>query len=254
MIGTVRACRYVTPLREGGSLPGIVEAEDLGTYVVKFRGAGQGLKALVAEVVVGELARRLGLRVPELRALELDPVIARYEADQEVQDLLKASVGLNLAVDFLPGSFGWDAGYPVDPAEAARILWLDAFTANVDRSWRNPNLLIWHRQLWLIDHGAALYFHHGWSRPGADPHRFARQPYDASDHVLAAYAGGVAEADRVLAPLVDRQLLTEVLEQVPDEWLEPDGDGPEQVRTRYLDYLLARLAGERGWLPGAVAA
>jgi hypothetical protein len=256
VIGTVRACRYVTPLREGGSLPGIVEADDLGTYVVKFRGAGQGLKALVAEVVVGELARRLGLRVPELRALELDPALARYEADQEVQDLLKASVGLNLAVDFLPGSFGWDAGYPADSAEAAHILWLDAFTANVDRSWRNPNLLIWHRQLWLIDHGAALYFHHGWSRPGADPSRFARQPYDASEHVFAGYADGVAGVDQAMAALVDRQLLTEVLEQVPDEWLEPEGDldGPAAIRQRYLDYLLARLAGERNWLPGAVAA
>ncbi|MEO6503445.1 MAG: HipA family kinase [Jatrophihabitantaceae bacterium] len=257
MIGTVQASRYVTPLREGGSLPGIVEADDLGTYVVKFRGAGQGLKALVAEVVVGELGRRLGLRVPEMRALELDPMIARYEADQEVQDLLNASVGLNLAVDFLPGSFGWDAGYPVDPAEAARILWLDAFTANVDRSWRNPNLLLWHRQLWLIDHGAALYFHHGWSRPGADPQRFARQPYDAAEHVLVGYLSGVAEADRALAALVARRLLADVLDQVPDEWLEPDGGGDggaDAVRQRYLDYLLARLAGDRSWLPRAAAA
>ncbi len=254
MIGTVQASRFVTPLREGGSLPGIVEADDLGTYVVKFRGAGQGLKALVAEVVVGELGRRLGLRVPELRALELDPVIGKYEADEEVQDLLTASVGLNLAVDFLPGSFGWDPGFAVDPAQAARILWLDAFTANVDRSWRNPNLLIWHRQLWLIDHGAALYFHHGWSRPDADPQRFASQPYDASDHVLIQYAAGVPDADRDLAPLVDRSLLTEVLDQVPDEWLEPDGDSPAAVRARYLDYLLARLGGDRSWLPRAVAA
>ncbi|MBV9822955.1 MAG: aminotransferase class I and II [Actinobacteria bacterium] len=254
MITTVQANRFVTPLREGGSLPGIVEADDLGTYVVKFRGAGQGLKALVAEVVVGELARRLGLRVPELRALELDPMIARYEADQEVQDLLQASIGLNLAVDFLPGSFGWDSGYPVEPAEAARILWLDAYTANVDRSWRNPNLLIWHRRLWLIDHGAALYFHHGWSRPGADPQRFARQPYDASDHVLAAHVAGVAEAGRELTPLITAELLAEVLAQVPDEWLESDGGQPGEVRRRYTDYLMARLAGQANWLPGAVAA
>ena len=251
MLRSVNAQLYLAALREGGSLPGIVEADDLGTYVVKFRGAGQGLKALVAEVVVGELARRLGLRVPELRAVELDPLIAKYEADQEVQDLLTASVGLNLAVDFLPGSFGWDTGYPVDPEEAARILWLDAFTANVDRSWRNPNLLIWHRQLWLIDHGAALYFHHGWSRPGADPQRFAGQPYDASDHVMIQHVARVGEADRVLAPLVDRQLLGEVLVQVPDEWLEPDGAGPAAVRQRYVDYLLARLAGQRHWLPRA---
>ena len=254
MIASVQASRYVTPLREGGSLPGIVEADDLGTYVVKFRGAGQGLKVLVAEVVVGELARRLGLRVPELRALELDPMIARYEADQEVQDLLNASIGLNLGVDFLPGSFGWDANYPVEPDEAARILWLDAFTANVDRSWRNPNLLIWHRTLWLIDHGAALYFHHGWSRPGADPQRFARQPYDASEHVLVRHVAGVAEASRTLAPQVTPQLLAQVLDQVPDEWLAADGEQPDAIRRRYIDYLLARLAGESAWLPRAVAA
>ncbi|MEO9239287.1 MAG: HipA family kinase, partial [Jatrophihabitantaceae bacterium] len=184
MIELIRASRFVTPLREGGSLPSIVEASDLGTYVVKFRGAGQGLKALVAEVVVGELGRRLGLRVPDLRALELPAAIGRYEADEEVQDLLTASIGLNLAVDFLPGSFGWDAGHELAPDEAARVLWLDAFTANVDRSWRNPNLLLWHRELWLIDHGAALYFHHSWDGPNAAADRFARQPYDSSDHVL----------------------------------------------------------------------
>jgi hypothetical protein len=256
VIGTVHASRYVTPLREGGSLPGIVEASDLGTYVVKFRGAGQGVKALVAEVVVGELGRRLGLRVPELRALELDPAIARYEADEEVQDLLNASVGLNLAVDFLPGSFGWDAAFSPEPTEAARILWLDAFTANVDRSWRNPNLLIWHRTLWLIDHGAALYFHHGWSRPGAGPEKFAEQAYDAGDHVLIEHVAAVPEADRALAPLVDRALLSDVLAEVPDEWLQPDdgASSPAEVRARYVDYLLARLAGSRNWLPTVVTA
>jgi HipA-like protein len=253
----VTAIRYVAPLREGGSLPGVVEADDLGTYVAKFVGAGQGVKALAAEVITGELGRRIGLRVPRLVRMAIDPVIGRAEPDEEVQDLLRASGGINLGVDFLPGAIGFDPfAHHIEPVEASTVLWLDAFTQNVDRSWRNPNLLIWHRQLWLIDHGAALYFHHGWSRPGADPSRFARQPYDASDHVLVAYAGGVPEADRALAPLVDRQLLTEVLEQVPDEWLEPDGDGdgPAVVRRRYLDYLLARLAGERNWLPGAVAA
>jgi hypothetical protein len=142
----------------------------------------------------------------------------------------------------------------VETGLASRVVAFDAFVENVDRSWRNPNLLIWHRQLWLIDHGAALYFHHGWSRPGADPQRFARQPYDASDHVLVRYAAGVAEADRTLAPLVDRDLLGQVLDEVPDEWLEPEGAGPAAVRERYLDYLLARLGGERNWLPRAVAA
>jgi hypothetical protein len=255
VIDRVQASRYVAPLREGGSLPGIVEADDLGTYVMKFRGAGQGLKVLVAEVVVGELARRVGFRTPELRAIDLDPAIAKYEADEEVQDLLTASVGLNLGVDFLPGSFGWDAGYSPDPNEAARILWLDAFTANVDRSWRNPNLLIWHRQVWLIDHGAALYFHHGWSgRLAAEG--FAEQPYDASDHVLIGYLDGVPTADSLLAPQITAELLEDVLAQVPDEWLEttPDLVTTDQVRRAYIDYLLARVNGARAWLPRRTAA
>jgi hypothetical protein len=157
----ITATRYVTPLREGGSLPGIVEADDLGTYVLKFRGAGQGLKVLVAEVLVGELARALGLNVPRLAVVDLQAPIAKYEADEEVQDLLTASLGLNLGIDFLPGSFGYDGSRPPDPQTAAEILWLDAFTANVDRTWSNPNLLVWHRRPWLIDHGAALYFHRG---------------------------------------------------------------------------------------------
>ncbi len=255
MIPTVQALRYVTPLREGGSLPGIVEASDLGTYVAKFRGAGQGLKVLVAEVIVGELARRLGLRVPELRALQLDATIGKYEADEEVQDLLTASVGLNLAVDFLPGAFGWDSSYSPDPAEAARILWLDAFTANVDRSWRNPNLLVWHRRLWLIDHGAALYFHYGWGSPTASPQKFAAQPYDAGDHVLIGYLAGVPDADAELAGRIDEDLLTEVVAQVPDEWLEPTPNHrtPAAVRRAYVTYLLARLHGCKRWLPVAVA-
>jgi hypothetical protein len=250
VIEEVLATRYVTPLREGGSLPGLVEADDLGTYVVKFRGAGQGLKALVAELIVGELGRRLDLRVPELRVLRLDPAIGRYEADQEVQDLLTASVGLNLAVDFLPGSFGWDPKFQVAADEAARVLWLDAFTANVDRSWRNPNLLIWHRELWLIDHGAALYFHHSW-QSGPDPQRFAGQPYDSSEHVFAGYADRLPAVDAELAGRLNRALLAEVLELVPDGWLEPAGrlTEPAGLRAAYADYLLARLANRAGWLP-----
>ena len=192
----VRATRYVTPLREGGSLPGIVEADDLGTYVCKFRGAGQGLLVLVAEVVVGELARRLDLRTPRLVELEVEPAMARYEADQEVQDLLNASIGLNLGVDFLPGSFGFDPTFEVAPDIAARTLWLDALVANVDRSWRNPNLLVWHGDLWLIDHGAALYFHHAWSGGITDPARFAAQPYDVGDHVLGRHAAARRRAGR----------------------------------------------------------
>ena len=253
---TVAATRYVAPLREGGSLPGLVEAEDLGTYVCKFRGAGQGLKVLVAEVVVGELARRLGIATPELVGIELDGVIGRYEADQEVQDLLSASIGLNLGVDFLPGSFGYDAGYTPDPEVAASVLWLDALTANVDRSWRNPNLLVWHGRLWAIDHGACLYFHHAWAGGVGPAERFARQPYDASDHVLAAYRGGLPAVDAALAPQVTPALLEEVVGAVPEEWLEPapGAETPDELRAAYVAFLLARVGGERSWLPVAGAA
>jgi hypothetical protein len=256
VIEHVEALRYVTPLREGGSLPGVVEADDLGTYVVKFRGAGQGLKVLVAEVVVGELARRIGLRVPRLVAVDLQPPIARYEADEEVQDLLTASLGLNLGVDFLPGAFGYDAGCSVGAETGAAILWLDAFTANVDRSWRNPNLLVWHHDVWCIDHGAALYFHHGWSRGAAAADRFAVQPYDVGDHVFADLAEHVAVVAPRLAAEVDRDLLTDVVAQVPDEWLEaaPGADRPDDVRARYVDHLLARLDRADAWLPRRAAA
>jgi hypothetical protein len=252
VIRTVAATRYVAPLREGGSLPGIVEADDLGTYVCKFRGAGQGLKVLVAEVVVGELARRLGIATPELVAVELDPVIGTYEADEEVQELLTRSIGLNLGVDFLPGSFGFDAGCAPDPRVAASVLWLDALTANVDRSWRNPNLLVWHRALWAIDHGACLYFHHAWPGGIGSPDRFAVQPYDASDHVLVAHLEGVRDVDADLAPRVTRALLTEVVHEVPDSWVEPAGGADtEAVRDAYVDFLLARVTGGRPWLPVA---
>jgi hypothetical protein len=250
VIRTVSATRYVAPLREGGSLPGIVEADDLGTYVCKFRGAGQGLKVLVAEVVVGELGRRLGIATPELVAVHLDPVIGTYEADEEVQDLLTKSIGLNLGVDFLPGSFGWDSAYSPDPRVAAEILWLDALTANVDRSWRNPNLLVWHKRLWAIDHGACLYFHHAWPGGIGPADRFARQPYDASDHVLTAHRAGIAAVDSDLAPLVTPDLLSEVVTCVPEEWLEAvPGATTDQVRRAYVDFLLARVSGERPWLP-----
>ena len=257
MLPTVSTTRYVTPLREGGSLPGLVEADDLGTYVMKFRGAGQGPKALVAEVVVTELARRLGLRVPRLALIDLDPRIGRYEPDEEVQDLLTASTGLNLAVDFLPGALGYDGvSYRIDPGEAARVLWLDALVANVDRSWRNPNLLVWHGRLWLIDHGATLWFHHGWASGRIDPDRFARAPYDVSDHVLSAHVGGIAVAAEALAPQVTRGLLETVVGLVPDDWLEP-APGLATVaglRAAYVDHLLARLDAAPAWLPTGVPA
>ena len=248
---SVRATRYVVPLREGGSLPGIVEADDLGTYVCKFRGAGQGLRVLVAEVIVGELGRLLGLAVPDLVVVDLDPAIARYEADEEVQDLLNASLGSNLGIDFLPGAFGFDSACTPDPDVAARVLWLDALTANVDRSWRNPNLLMWHGRLWAIDHGACLYFHHSWSGGVGSPERFARQPYAADDHVLGAYVSRVAAADAELAPRVTEDLLREVVGRVPDDWLEPvPGADREAVRSAYVEFLLARVTGDRAWLPG----
>jgi hypothetical protein len=251
VIGTVRASRYVTPLREGGSLPGIVEADDLGTYVVKFRGAGQGLKALVAEVVVGELARRLGLNTPELVLIDVPAEIGRREPDPEVQELLLRSPGTNLGVDFLPGSVGYDGlGWTAPPAEAARWFWLDAFTANVDRSWRNPNLLVWHKNLWGIDHGAALVFQHAWSPIEA----WASRRYDLSQHVLgpvlAQHPDALPEADAELAAAVTADLLAEVLELVPGSWL---GGDPTAGRSLYVAYLQARLAGSRSWQarPGA---
>jgi len=243
----ISATAYLTPLREGGSLPGLVEADDLGTYVVKFTGAGQGPKALVAEIVAGRLGRHLGLRVPELVVVELDPVVARSEPDWEVQELLARSGGPNLGMDFLPGALGFDpVVHTVDADEASRVLWFDALVENVDRSWRNPNLLRWHRDLWLIDHGACLYFHHSWARAAAAVAR----PYDVADHVLAPFATARAEADAELAGRVDVTLLAEVVAAVPDGWLdEPGFDGPDAVRAGYVDHLTARLAAREAWVP-----
>ncbi len=254
MIPTVAVTRYVTPLREGGSLPGIVEADDLGTYVCKFRGAGQGLRVLVAEVVVAGLAERIGLRTPRLVALDLDPEIARYEADEEVQDLLNASAGLNLGADFLPGSFGFDGHVPAGSTDPARVLWLDAFVANVDRSWRNPNLLLWHGNLWVIDHGASLYFHHGWSGGVSDPTRFAAQAWSADDHVFGAHAAELPSIDAELRGVLAPDVFADVLAEVPDGWLEPvpGADEPAAVRAAYVEFLTARL-GTREWLPRAAA-
>jgi hypothetical protein len=255
-IETVAVTRYVTPLREGGSLPGIVEAEDLGTYVCKFRGAGQGLRVLVAEVIVSGLARRLGLATPRLVALDLAADIARYEADEEVQDLLRASVGLNLGVDFLPGSFGFDGTSAVPAGQAATVVWLDAFCANVDRSWRNPNLLVWHGDLWVIDHGASLYFHHGWRGGVGDPARFAAQPWNASDHVLleAARTDDLPSVDEKARASLDRGIFVEILAEVPDAWLEPvpGAESADALRAAYVEFLVARLGTDQ-WLAGVRA-
>lgn len=242
MLKEVSATRYITPLREGGSLPGLVEADDRGTYVLKFTGAGQGRKTLVAEVLCGELARRLGLRVPGLVTVRLDPVLGLGEPEEQVQGLLKSSGGTNLGMDFLSGAIGFDPlAFAVGPEEAGRIVWFDALINNVDRSWRNPNLLMWHGDLWLIDHGATMIWHHNW--PGAATS--AAKPYDASDHALAGFGPDVALAAADLAPLVTEDLLTEVTAEIPDVWLadEPGFDTPDALRRAYAEPLLARAAG-----------
>jgi len=245
----VVATRYVLPLREGGSLPGLLEADDLGTYVVKFTGAGQGRKALVAEVLAAELARALGLLVPEQVVVTLDPELARAEPDPEIQDLLHASGGDNLGVDYLPGSLGLDpSADPIDPAEAAAVVWFDALISNVDRSWRNPNLLRWHGRTWLIDHGAALFFHHDWPRRD----RAATRPYrEVAEHVLLGAAGSLGEADAALAPRLTRDVLRAAAAVVPGGWLagEPGFDDPDAVRAAYVEVLGARLAQRDAWVP-----
>jgi hypothetical protein len=225
----VTVTSYLAPLREGGSLPAVVEADNLGTYVLKFRGAGQGPLALVAEIIAGELARALGLRTPELALADLDPRIPPSEPDPEIQDLLRASAGLNLAVDFLPGSAGFDPlGWTVDEDFASELLWFDALIQNVDRTWRNPNLLVWHGDVWLIDHGAALYFQHDWSRAAPD------KPFDARQHVVKDQAKRIGQAHEKLAPLITAATLERVTHDVPPEWFG------ERGADAYVEQLLSR--------------
>jgi hypothetical protein len=240
----VAATRYVTALREGGSMPGLVEADDDGLYVLKFRGAGQGPLALVAEIIVGELARALGFLVPQLVRIDLDPVLGRAEPDPEIQKLILASGGLNVGIDFLPGSLAYTPSGPVQPdAElAANVVWLDALLTNVDRTAANPNLLVWHQQVWLIDHGAALYLQHGGLRPAEQATRAFPQ---IAEHVLLPRAGSIAEADERLAPRVDRALLEQVVALVPGEWFT--GDAAET----YVDYLERRLGTPRAFVEEA---
>ena len=237
---TVQATRYVTPLREGGSMPGLVEADDDGLYVLKFRGAGQGAKALLSELVAGELARAAGLPVPEIVFVELDPELGRAEPDPEIQELIGASGGLNVGLDFLPGSLTYNpaAGPPPDPELAAAIVWLDALCTNVDRSPQNPNLLVWHGRLWLIDHGAALYLQHAWQDPPAE----ADKPFPAiRNHVLLPVAGDLAAADARLAPRLGDGVVEGILAHVPEDWFAP------RTRAEYLAYLRRRLAPPRGF-------
>jgi hypothetical protein len=258
MLPEVAAIRYVTPLREGGSLPAIMEADDLGTYVVKFRGAGQGRKALIAEVVSAALARACGLPVPDLVTVRLDPELAAGEPDEEIQDLLRASAGLNLGVDFLSGAVDFDAAAAsVDGVLAGRIIWFDALVSNADRSWRNPNMLFWRGELYLIDHGATLTFQHRWETADAA----ATRPYDITEHALIGCDPQIEAADQQLAGVISAQVLADATAAIPLDWLEPEPGlpgpglpepglpGPELLRQAYATKLAERLAARSAWLP-----
>jgi hypothetical protein len=251
---SISAARYVTPLREGGSLPAVIEGDDDGLYVLKFRGAGQGPKALVAELVAGEIARALGLPMPELVFVDLDPELARTEPDPEIQQLIKDSAGLNLALDYLPGSINFDpVAEQVDGALASEVVWFDAFVSNVDRSFRNPNLLIWHRKPWLIDHGAALYFHHGWD--GSPRHAGSAFPM-IREHVLLARADDITGADARLAPKLSREDFAAIMAMVPEAWLvgaDTPAD-PAEHRAAYVEHFMQRLAQRQRFVEEAVNA
>jgi hypothetical protein len=247
-IRTVKAIRYVTPLREGGSLPAIVEGDDDGLYVLKFRGAGQGVKALIAELVAGEIGRALGLKVPEIVFVELDAVMARTEPDPEIQELIRASGGLNLALDYLPGSIMFDALIQKTDSElASKIVWFDAFTANVDRSPRNANMLLWHKELWLIDHGAAFFYQHNWNGFLGNATNPFRQ---IKDHILLSFAGDIEKADREFAAKLTPEVLDEIVGLVPDEWF----DEAAEQRKVYLEFLMTRLQNEREFVKEAIDA
>lgn len=238
---TVNVTRYVTPLREGGSLPAIAEADDGFLYVLKFRGAGQGTKALIAELIGGELARVMGFKVPELVFANLDETFGRTEPDEEIQDLLKFSKGLNLALHYLSGAITFDPNVTVvDAWLASRIVWLDCLLMNVDRTARNTNMLMWHKELWLIDHGASLYFHHSWNDPGQQ----AMKPFvQVKDHVLLKYALMLEEANAEFKALLGPELIRTVVNLIPEEWLT---DGPfqsvQEHRQAYAEFLNSRIA------------
>lgn len=249
---TVQVTRYVTPLREGGSLPAIAEADDGFLYVLKFRGAGQGVKSLIAELIGGEIARSLGLRIPEQVLARLDPAFGRTEPDEEIQDLLKASVGLNLGLHYLAGSITFDpAVTTVDPLTASRIVWLDALLTNVDRTARNTNMLVWNKELWLIDHGAALYFHHSWEN---DLHlslekavQQAIRPFPPiKDHVLLPRASRLDEVDAACRESLSPAVIRTIVDMLPDEWLTgpgwPANESPDNIRSVYTKFLMTRIA------------
>lgn len=255
MLRTQTVTRYVTPLKEGGSLPAIVEADDDGLYVLKFRGAGQGPKALIAELVAGELGRVLGLPIPEIVFMELDPVLGRSEPDYEIQSLIKASAGLNLALDYLPGAVGFTPldVQRLDALQASAIVWFDAYVSNVDRTPRNTNMLFWHRRLMLIDHGAALYFHHS----TGDYLARSRNPFaPIKEHVLLPIASALEEADARSKQLVTPALIREIIDAIPDGWLDHDPYFADRVaqRTAYQAYLIDRLEASQSFVEEAIHA
>jgi len=251
---TVAATRYVTPLREGGSLPAIVEADDDGMYVLKFRGAGQGPKALIAELVAGEIARALGLPVPDIVFIELDPVLARTEPDPEIQELIAASAGVNLGLDYLPGAVMFDPVAEKPDADlASAIVWFDAYVTNVDRTARNPNLLMWHRKLQLVDHGAALYFHHEWDK-------LLERSQDAfgmiKDHILLPFASALRAADARLSPLITPEIIRNIVALIPDAWLVGHSapTARHQYRDAYVQHLSSRREPPRAFIEEAIRA
>lgn len=239
---TVTVTRYITPLREGGSLPALAEADDGFKYVLKFRGAGHGVKALIAELLGGEIARTLGLKVPELVFSHLDEAFGRTEGDEEIQDLLQGSKGLNLAMHFLSGALSYDASVNhCGEVLASKIVWLDAFITNVDRTFRNTNMLLWHKELWLIDHGASFYFHHSWN----NPQESAKTPFPLiKDHVLLTFATKLEEADKEFKALLTDAVLEEIVNMIPEDWLLWEGSDltPQAIKNTYFEFLKTRLA------------
>ena len=251
---TVNTTRYVTPLREGGSLPAIIEADDDGMYVLKFRGAGQGTKALIAEVIAGELARAAGLLVPEQVFVNLDPEIAKTEPDPEIQDLIRASGGVNLGLDYLPGSVMFDPVAEKPDADlASRIVWFDAYVTNIDSTPRNANMLMWHHRLWLIDHGASLYFHHAWK----DMDQRSKDPFALiKDHILLPFATSIEAADVAMTKAITEEAIKGIVDLVPDDWMKDNSPFSTTAENRqaYVDYLTRRLDAPRNFVEEAIRA
>lgn len=238
---TVTVMRYIVPLREGGSLPALVEADDGFKYVLKFRGAGHGVKMLISELLGGQIAARLGLQIPELVFAHLDDDFGRSEGDEEIQDLLKSSEGLNLGLHYLSGAVAYDSSVKIDAMLASKIVWLDAFTTNIDRTVKNPNLLLWHRELWIIDNGASFYFHHSWK----DFERHALSPFPyIKDHILLPQASMLDDADAFAETALSDDFFREITRQIPDEWLQWNStpETPDEIREVYFQLLKTRLS------------